>query len=326
MRRNAVLGAVLMVGILAMSLHAEAQQKPKLVKVGILHGGDFTPAAVNALEHGLRDRGWLTGHNLALEYRAARGDLERLPALAAELLSLNVDVIVAATAPETRAARLATRTTPIVFVAHVDPVGVGDIQSLARPGGNATGFAQMHPELATKQLELLKALGSRVTRVAVLWNASVATKAADWRELTPAAKALGVALESHEIRRADDLADVFGALMRGRPDAVLVLGDPLVFSLRRAISEFAAKERLLAMGPWKPFVNAGGLISYGADTVDLWRRASGHVDRILRGAKPGDLPVEQATKFELVINLKTARALGLTIPPSVLVRADQVIE
>lgn len=171
------LGAVLVLAFLAMPLRAEAQQKAKVYKLGVLHGGDVTPAAVTALEQGLRDRGWLKGHNLAIEYRGAGGDLQRLPSLAAELVDLKVDLIVAATAPETRAARLATRTIPIVFVAHGDPVGVGDIQSLSRPGGNVTGFAQMHPELATKQLELLRELGPRVARVAVLWNASVATKA-----------------------------------------------------------------------------------------------------------------------------------------------------
>jgi len=237
-----------------------------------------------------------------------------------------MDLIVANSAPETNAVKQATRSIPIVFFGHGDPVGTGDVESLSRPGGNITGFSQMRPELSAKRLDLLQELVRRVRRIAVLWNPTVLSKAGDWRELESASQARGVMLQSRELRRPKDLDDVFGIVRKDRPDALLILGDPMLFTIRGRIAEFAGKERLPAMYPWRSAVDAGGLIAYGADVFDLIRRAAGYVDKILKGAKPADLPVQQPTKFELVINLKTAKALGLTIPQSVLGRADQVIQ
>jgi putative ABC transport system substrate-binding protein len=315
-------GAVL----LAAPFVAEAQQKPRVARLGMLWARPPLPAQTEAFEQGLRDLGWLKGENVHLESRFADGALDRLPRLAAELAGLNVDVIVAVSAPETAAARQATKTIPIVFIVHGDPVGSGDVASLARPGGNVTGLGQMTPEVSTKHLEILKQVVPRVARAAVIWNAANPTKAADWREVRSSAQTLGVALQPHEVRRSADFDEAFAAIRRERPDALVILLDPLTVNMRAAIVEFAAKERVPAMYPSRVFVDSGGLMSYGADLTDLFRRAPRYVDRILRGAKPADLPVEQATKFELVINLKTAKALGLTIPPSLLGRADEIIQ
>lgn len=257
--------------------------------------------------------------NLMMENRFADGVLERLPALAAELVSLKVDVIVAVAAPETAAARQATKTIPIVFVVHGDPVGTGDVATLARPGGNVTGLGQMAPEISRKQLEILQQVLPKVARVAVIWNTANPTKVSDWREVRSSAQALGIAVRSREVRRTADFSGVFAAIRKERPDAILTLVDPLTITMRASIVEFAARERLPAMYPAQAFVEAGGLISYGPDLVDLFRRAPRYVGRILRGAKPAELPVEQASKFD-------PRALGLTIPPSLLLRADQVVE
>jgi putative ABC transport system substrate-binding protein len=313
-------------GLLATPLVAHGQQRAKVAKVGVLFGRPPTARHTQAFEQGLRDLGWIQGQNLTLEYRFAEGVLDRLPRLAAELVSLKVDLLVAVAAPETAAARQATNTVPIVFIVHGDPVASGDVATLARPGGNVTGLGQMAPEMSTKQLQILQQVVPRVARVAVLWNVANPTKTADWREVKASAHTLGIVLQSREVRRGEDFADVFVAIRRDRPDALLTLVDPVTFAMRASIAEFAARERLPAMYPSQDFVEAGGLISYGADIEDLFRRAPRYVDRILKGAKPADLPVEQARKFDLVINLKTAKALGLTIPPSLLQRADQVIE
>lgn len=277
-------------------------------------------------EQALRDLGWVKGHNVTIDYRSAEGHLDRLPALAAELVGLRVDVIVANAAPETSAARQATRTIPIVFAVHGDPVGTGDVQSLARPGGNVTGVSQLHSELSAKQLEVLKQIVPRMARVAVLWNAEVAAKAGDWRVLRAAAPALSIVLQSRELRRPADLEGAFAAIRKDRPDTLLILGDPMLATLRGLIAAFAAKEGLPAMYPWRIAVEAGGLISYGADLDDLRRRAAWYVDRILKGTNPAELPVQQPTKFELAINLKAAKSLGMTIPQSVMLRVDRVIE
>ncbi|MEW6687615.1 MAG: ABC transporter substrate-binding protein [Pseudomonadota bacterium] len=277
-------------------------------------------------EQALRDLGWVKGHNVAIDYRSAEGHLDRLPALAAELVRLRVDVIVANAAPETSAARQATRTIPIVFAVHGDPVGTGDVQSLARPGGNVTGVSQLHSELSAKQLEVLKEIVPRLGRVAVLWNAEVAAKAGDWRVLRAAAPALGIVLQSRELRRPADLEGAFAAIRKDRPDTLLILGDPMLATLRGPIAAFAAKEGLPAMYPWAIAVEAGGLISYGADLDDLRRRAAWYVDRILKGTNPAELPVQQPTKFELAVNLAAAKSLGMTIPQSVMLRVDRVIE
>ncbi len=315
----------LMLGVLAMPLDVAAQKTARVYRLGFLSGVPIS-ASTRSIEQALSKFGWVKGQNIAIEYRSAEGHLDRLPALAAELVALEVDVIIANAAPETSAARQATRSIPIVFVAHGDPVGTGDIRSLARPGGTATGLSQLHPELSAKQLEVLRQLMPRLGRVAVLWNASVAAKAADWRELKPAAQALGIVVQSREILRPADLDGALAAVRNDRPDALLILGDPTLFSLRRTIAEFAAKERLPAMYPWLGAVQAGGLISYGADLADLIGRAAWYVDKILKGANPADLPVQQPTKFELAINLKAAKSLGITIPPSLQLQVDHLIE
>jgi putative ABC transport system substrate-binding protein len=304
-------------------LAVEAQRKT--ARIGLLWG---TPTGDNraVFERALRDLGWIEGHNLTIEFRTAEGQLDRLPALAGELVAQKVDVLVALAAPETRAAKQATTTIPVVFVIHGDPVGTGAVQSLARPGGNTTGLSQMHPQLAAKQLQILKDIVPGASRVGVLWNASNAAKVGEWRELQPAAEGLGLSLDSHEVRRPADLDGAFASIRQRRPDALLTLSDPLTATVRWSIAEFAVKERLPAMYALRPFAEAGGLVSYGADLADLHRRAAGHVDKILRGAKPADLPVEQARKFELVVNLKAAKAIGLTMPQSLLLRADHVIQ
>lgn len=305
-------------------LPAQAQTA-KVYKVGFLMGAPRADV-IAAFEEGLRDRGWINGQNILLERRSAEGNLDRLPALAADLVALKVDLIVATAAPETAAAKLATSTIPIVFVAHGDPVGTGAVQSLPRPGANVTGLSQMHSELSAKQLQLLKQLAPHASRIAVLWNAANPAKARDWRELRPAGGSLKLVLESHEVRRSDDLDAALAVMTKNRPDGLLILSDPLMVSLRTPLAEFAARQRIPAMYQLSVFVEAGGLISYGADLIDLFRRAGGYVDKVLKGAKPADLPIEQARKFEMVINLKTARALNITIPRLLLLQADRVIE
>ena len=311
---------------LATPLTAEAQPKQRVSTIGFLGSTTPFPEWLRAFEQGLGELGWIKGQNINIEYRFGDGRFDRLPGLASELVSLGVNVILAASAPETSATKRATGSIPIVFAVHGDPVGSGDVESLARPGGNITGFSQVHPDLIPKQLDLLKQATPQVSRVGVIWNAANPAKAHDWREAQTAAKALGIALESREVRRPADLEAAFGAIQRRRPEALLILGDPLTFQARASIAEFAAKERLPAMYPFRQFVDAGGLMSYGANLSDLFRRAAGHVDKILKGARPADLPVEQPTKFELVINMKTAKALGLTIPPSLLLQATEVIQ
>ncbi len=235
-------------------------------------------------------------------------------------------MIVALSAPETAAAKKLVQNIPIVFVVHGDPIGTGDIKSLAHPGGNITGLSQMHPELSTKQLDLLRQMAPNISRVAVLWNAANPAKLADWREVKPAAETLGVALRSIEVRRPEDFDGAFAAITEQHFDAMLTLGDPLTVTMRARLADFALKQGLPAMFTHRQFVEVGGLASYGANFPDLFRRAAGYVDKVLKGAVPGDLPVQQPVKFELFLNLKTANALGLTIPPSVLLIADQVIE
>ena len=237
-----------------------------------------------------------------------------------------MDLIVTVSAPETNAAKRAAPNIPIVFAVHGDPVGTGDIVSLAHPGGNITGLAQVHPELTGKQLQVLKEVVPRASQVAVVWNAANPAKARDWHQLKTAAETLSVILQSREVRSPSDFESAFAEMRKHRPDALIVLGDPLTYHFRASITDFASKERLTAMYPHRGFAEVAGLIAYGADVIDLARRAAGYVDKILKGARPADLPVEEPTKFELVTNLKTAKALGLAIPPSLLARADQVIE
>ncbi len=317
----------LALGILSAPLAADVQPPPKVPRIGILWPSPISVIAHNleAFRQGLRELGYVEGQNIAIEFRSAEGKWERLPDLAAELVRLKVDVIVANT-PAALAAKQATRTIPIVMAVSGDPVGDGLVASLARPGGNVTGLSLMVPELGGKRLQLLKEVVPRASRVAVLWNPAVPFTGRVVREMEAAARVLGVQLQPLEIRAPEDIDRAFEAAIRGRASALNVVDDPLVFAHRARILALAAKSRLPAIYPWREFVDAGGLMSYAANLADSFRRAATYVDKILKGTKPADLPVEQPTRFELVINMKTARALGLTFPPSIMVRADQVIQ
>jgi putative ABC transport system substrate-binding protein len=308
------------------AVSGELQQKATVYRVGFLWGLPPIAEWTAAFDQGLAELGWVNGQNIFIEHRSADGHFDRLPALAAELVADKANLIVALSAPETAAAKKVVGNLPIVFVVHGDPVFTGDIQSLAHPGGNITGLCQMHPELSTKQLDILKQIAPGISRIAVLWNAAVATKIAYWQQLRPAANKIGVTLLSVEVRRPEDFEGAFGAIEEQRPDALLTLGDPLTVTMRTSLADFALKERLPAMFTHRQFVEVGGLASYGANFPDLFHRAASYVDKILKGANPADLPVQQPIKFELFLNLRTARALGLTVPPSIAQLADQVIE
>jgi putative ABC transport system substrate-binding protein len=329
MERRTFMG-MLAGGLLAAPLAAEAQQAAKVPRIGYL--GDTrsaTPHLREAFLQGLRDLGYVEGGNLVIEYRSAEGKFERYPALAAELVALEVDVILAGSTPAAVAAKQATRTLPIVFAATRDAVGSGLVTSLARPGGNVTGLSLLAPELVGKRLELLKQAVPGVTRVAVLWQAGGQVERTEKDMLKGAdvaARALGVRLQVVEARGPADIDRAFSDMTRARAGALAVLGGTMFSNERRRLVDLAATNRLPAVYGFREYVDAGGLMSYGANLANLYRRAATYVDKILKGAKPADLPVEQPTKFELVINLKTAKALGLTIPPSLLGRADQVIE
>jgi ABC-type uncharacterized transport system substrate-binding protein len=307
-----------------------AQQAAKIARIGWLAGNRAaSPHLPEAFRQGLRDLGYVESGNVVIEYRDAEGKFERLPALAAELVALKVDVIVAGGTPQALAAKQATRTVPIVFAAAGDPVTSGLVTSLARPGGNVTGLTGLGPELVGKGLEQLTQAVPGVSRVAALWQPGGQGERTDkdiLKEADVAARALGVRLQFVEARGPEDFDRAFSDMTRARAGALTVLVSPMFFGERRRLVDLAAKNRLPAVYPWREFVDAGGLMAYGADLADLFRRAATYVDKILKGAKPAELPVEQPTKYELVINLKTARTLGLTIPPSLLRRADQIIE
>ena len=321
----------LAMGLLVVPLAVEAQRAGKVYRIGVL--GNTPPATSpetlriwEAFLQGLRERDWVEGQNIVFERRFAEGRAERFPDLAAELVRLKVDIIVASATPGSLAAKRATTTIPIVMAVIYDPVGSGLVASLARPGGNVTGVSWLGPELSAKRLELLKEAVPVISRVAVLWNPSNPAQTLAVRDMQTVAPRLGVTLQFREVRSPNDFDSAFTAMTRNRPDALFTASDPLNFVERTRILEFAAKSRLPAIYDWREFVDLGGLMAYGANLSDLYRTVATYVDKILKGAKPADLPVEQPTKFELVINLKTAKALGLTIPPSVLIRADQVIE
>jgi putative ABC transport system substrate-binding protein len=311
---------------------AEAQQAAKIARIGYLGTNlAVSPHQHEAFRQGLRDLGYVEGRNVVIEYRSAEGKYERLPALAAELVALKVDVIVAAGGtPPALAATQATRTLPIVFIGAGDPVTSGLVTSLARPGGNVTGSSILAPELVGKRLELLKQAVPRVSRVAVLWQPggglAERTEMDMLKGAEVAARALGVRVQFVEARGPADFDGAFSEMTRARAGALTVLSTPMFGGERRRLVDLAAKNRLPTVYSFREYVDAGGLMSYGPDLADMFRRAATYVDRILKGAKPADLPVEQPTKFELVINLKTAKALGLTIPPSLLGRADEVIQ
>jgi putative ABC transport system substrate-binding protein len=318
-------GAVL----LATPLGAEAQQAAKIARIGYLAGNlAAAPRLEEALRQGLRDLGYVEGRNVVIEIRDAEGKPERLPALAAELIALKVDVIVAPNTPQALAAKQATRTLPIVFSFVADPVASGLVTSLARPGGNVTGLSSLTRELVGKRLDLLTQAVPGVSRVAVLWQPGFQGERTDKDMLKGAdvaARALGVRLQFVEAQGPADFDRAFSDMTRARAGAVTVMGSTMIISGRTRLVELAAKHRLPALYGRREYVDAGGLMSYGSNIADLFRRTATYVDKILKGAKPADLPVEQPTKFELVINLTTARALGLTIPQSLLLQADEVI-
>jgi putative ABC transport system substrate-binding protein len=312
--------------IFALCLPAEAQQ-PKVPRIGFLFGASPSANAgrIEAFRQGLRELGYIEGKNVIIEVRYAEGKLDRLPALAAELVRLNVDLIVTVGPAVTRPVKEATNTIPIVMAFDSDPVGSGFVASLGRPGGNITGLSSLSPELTGKRLELLKETVPKLLRVAVLGNPGNTATALNFKEAEVAARAYGLHVQSLEVRGPNDLDSAFSTMIKGRADALLPLGDSVVVFHRERIVNFAAKNRLPSMHGDKAWVEAGGLMSYGQDILDNFRRAATYVDKILKGTKPADLPVEQPTKFEFVINLKTAKQIGLTIPPNVLTRANRVI-
>ena len=283
-------------------------------------------ARTEAFRQGLRELGYVEGKNIVMEYRYAEGKLERVPALAAELVHLKVDVIVTAAATPTRAAKGATVTIPIVMTNDNDPVGNGFVASLARPGGNITGMASLSPELSGKRLELLKEIVPTLSRVAVVGTSTNPGNAQTLRETELAAETFGVRLQYLDVISSNDIETAFREASKGRAEAVLALGGPLLADRRKQFADLAAKSRLPAIYWRSDIVEAGGLMSYGVYSPDLDRRAATYVDKILKGAKPADLPIEQPTKFELFFNLKSAKQIGLTIPPNVLARADRVIK
>ena len=316
-------GAVL----LAAPLAAKAQGPAKAPRIGFLSPLSLTAdTRLEAFLQGLRELGYVDGQTIAIEFRFAEGKSERLPALAAELVRLKVDVIVATAQASTEAAKRATGTIPIVFAVVGDPVAAGLVSSLARPGGNITGLASAAPEVVGKQLELLKEVAPRISRVAILKNPNNPGHSVVLRQAEDAARALGMHLQVLEARNPSEIDAAFAAMRSQRAGGVLVVRDALVLAQRTQIAALTAKSRLPAVYGFRENVEAGGLMAYGASVSAMYRRAATYVDKILKGAKPGDLPVEQPTKFELIVNLKTAKALGLTIPPSLLARADEVIQ
>jgi ABC-type uncharacterized transport system substrate-binding protein len=327
MHRRAFLG-IFVLALLGAPLTAEPQPPPKVSQVGLLWFGSRSSesSSVEAFRAGLRELGYVEGQNLILQPRFAEQNQERLDAAAIELVRLGVDVLVTYGDVGARAAKRATGTVPIVVALTGDLVEAGHAASLARPGGNVTGLVDTSPELSAKRVELLRNTVPAISRVAVLWNSSNRVKVLDYRMTQVAAQTLGVPLQSLEVRHLDDIGPALAAAVRERAGALLVLSDALTNAHRIRIVELANKNRLPTMYFSREWVDAGGLMAYGPSWRDMYRRAATYVDKILKGAKPADLPVEQPTKFELVINLKTSKALGLTIPSSILARADELIQ
>jgi putative ABC transport system substrate-binding protein len=327
-RRVGAIILALALGILAAPLAATAQQPGKVARIGYL--GNSSPALepdlVAAFRQGLHDLGYTEGQDLLIEFRWAEGRYERLPELAAELVRLKVDVLLTAGTLGALAAKQATQTIPIVMAVIGDAVASGLVTGVARPGGNVTGFNTFSRDLEGKRLELLKGIVPRLSRIAVLLNPSNPSTALSWEQAQAGAQALRLTLERVEVGAAEDFEAAFAANARQRPGALFMIPDRFLLAHRARIIAFAARKRLPAMYPFKEFVDAGGLISYASSYPAMFRRAAIYADKILKGAKPGDLPIEQPTTFELIINLKTAKALGLTIPQSILVRADEVIQ
>jgi len=314
--------------LFALSFPADPQQAKKVPRIGFLSSLSPSETALwhQAFRQALRDLGWVEGKNISIEYRYSEGRDDRLYDLAADLVRLKVDIIVTALTPDTLAARNATREIPIVMATVGDPVGSWFVESLARPGSNVTGLTNIAPELSGKHLELLKDTVPKLTRVAVLWNPEASISTLGWKESQLPARALGLQLYSMEISSADKFDKAFEDATRVRVGAVAIGPNALVAANQKRIADLAAKGRLPSIYQLREFVNSGGLMAYGPDRSDLYRRAATYVDKILKGTKPADLPVERPMKFELVINLKTAKQIGLTIPQSVLYRADKVIK
>jgi putative tryptophan/tyrosine transport system substrate-binding protein len=333
MKKAAVPSILVMVMLLAVTVLAEAQQPKKVPWIGLLIASSPSPASprVEAFRQGLRDLGYVEGKDIVIEYRYGEGKPDRLPTLAAELVSLKIDIIVTGGSSPTRAAKEATVSIPIVMTQDIDPVGSGFVASLARPGGNITGLSNFAPELSGKRIELLKELAPNISRVAVLGALSLPANAQGLNaqalnEVKLAAEALRVKLQYLDIQNPTDIKSAFRAASKGRAEAVLALPGAVLISHRTQIAGFAAKNRLPAIYYAAEFAEDGGLMSYAPNFADLSRRAATYVDKILKGANPADLPVEQPMKFELVINLKAAKQIGLTIPPNVLARADKVLK
>ena len=315
-------------GLLAASLAAEAQPVSKVWRIGYLANGARTPdgGPPAALRQALLELGYVEGKTVTYAGRWAEAKRDRLPGLVAELVDLKVDLIVTLGGPAAEAAKEATSTIPIVIASTGDAVGIGLIASLARPGGNITGITDQATELSAKRLELLKEAVPKASRIAVLWNADDRAMTLRYREIERAARILRVAVQPLGVREPDDFDVAFSAMTRERPDALFLVTDALTTLNRKRILDFAAVHRIPAMYEFGFLVRDGGLMSYGADFDDIWRRAAVYVDRILKGAKPGELPVEQPTRYYLLVNVKTAKALGLTIPASLLLRADELIQ
>jgi putative ABC transport system substrate-binding protein len=314
--------------LFALSFPAEAQQPKKVPRIGYLgtNPRSTNPARIDAFRQGLRELGYTEGKNIIIEWRFAEANPDRLRTFAAELVRLPVEIIVTAGPVSTRSAKQATAAIPIVMAFDEDPVGSGFAASLARPGGNITGLSALSPEISGKQLELLREIVPKLSHVAVLGNATQPGSPQALREINIAADAFRVQLQYLEIQAPKDIETAFQAASKERADAVLVLSTAILFSQRRQVADLAVKSRLSAIYNRPEYVEDGGLVSYGPSMTDLFRRAATYVDKILKGAKPADLPVEQPTKFEFVINLKAAKQIGLTIPPNVLARADKVIK
>ncbi len=323
--RRSTLATVLALGVLA-PIGAWAQQPPKVPRVGVIGEQGAADPFIAAFRQGLLEAGYVEGRSIALEYRYAHGVLDQVSRLAAELIRLPVDVLLVGGTVSAQRAQAQTTVVPIVFVLPGDPVGSGLVDSLARPGGNLTGLSSLHPELGGKQLGFLKEVAPQISRVAVLYNPINPASEPFLTGARTVARELALELQPLEVRRPGELAGVFAAATAGRAGALLTLSDPVFGGELSQLSQLAARHRLPALYARKEFAATGGLLSYGPNFHENYRRAASYVDRILKGARPADLPVEQPTKLELVVNLKTARALGLTIPPSLLGRADEVIE
>ena len=312
--------------LFALSFPASAaQHAAKIPRIGFLSPFSSSDTPHQAFREGLRDLGWVEGKNITIEYRYANGSDSRLPDLVADLIRQKVDIIVTSVTTDTLAAKSATSTIPIVMAAG-DPLVTGIVASLARPGANITGLSQMAPELSGKRLEVLKEIVPKLSRVAVLWNPEIRVSTFSWEEMQHPARELKVQAHSLEIRSPDDLEKAFEKATKARVDALVIMPDPVTRTNLKRIAELAIKHRLPSVFHIREFAEVGGLMAYGPDRSDLFRRAATYVDKILKGTKPADLPVEQPMKFELIFNLKAANQIGLTIPPNVLVRADRVIK